>query len=126
MQVVGLTDFGYASALLRPRHFILNDAGVRYEWSHTTGKNYWTAGAGYNRVHLNQLASRGAVGHYQFSSLRNFLEGKADTEVLMPGSTAPADVRISTLPFSSGSASCATTLPFQQDCGMNRIPLRQK
>jgi len=87
MQIVGLSNFGYARALLRPRHFISNDGGTVFQWEHISGNNSWSAGLGYDRIHFNQLSARSAVGHYKFTSLRNFLEGTPATgEVMMPGS----------------------------------------
>jgi hypothetical protein len=86
--VTGLTDLGGQLFRDRPTGYITNDYQVNYEISHTQGAQTLKAGAGFDRVQLNEVAEQDPLGYYQFYSVSSFLEGLPTSGTLqVPGLT---------------------------------------
>ena len=88
IQVTGLTDLGSILLRQRPTHYVTNDYQVNYDISHVSGAHSFKAGAGFDRVQLNQDSDMDLFGDYQFTSLATFLKGTPSSGGLqIPGST---------------------------------------
>jgi len=87
IEVTGLAELGGTRARLRPRHFALNDFQWNGDAAHVHGRHTLRAGAGYDRIHFNQRADLNAGGRYLFTSLADFLQGRArSADLMLPGS----------------------------------------
>lgn len=87
IQVTGLEELGGIRARLRPRSFAKTSFQVGTDWVHMSGKQTWKWGLGFDRIFFDQVADLSAVGLYRFSSLEDFLSGRARVgEVMAPGS----------------------------------------
>ncbi|MBZ5609072.1 MAG: TonB-dependent receptor [Acidobacteriia bacterium] len=88
IQVTGLTDLGGITQRQRPTHYVTNDYQLNYDVSHVSGAHSLKAGAGFDRVQLNQDSDMDLFGDYQFTSLATFLKGVPSSGALqIPGST---------------------------------------
>ncbi len=87
MTVNGLSDFGGFQARAAPRRFIINSYQFSGEMVHTSGRNTWRMGGGFDRVQFNQRSDLSAVGAYTFDSLALLLQARPRVaEVMQPGS----------------------------------------
>ena len=85
--VTGLSDTGPATLRLRPRSYFLRDYQVNYEVSHLRGSHTWKFGASYDLVRLDERSDRQYTGTVRFTSVLDFLQGRARTaDFMMPGS----------------------------------------
>ena len=91
MTVTGLTDMG--GQILRATPFLVttNDYQLNWDVSHAAGAHTIKAGAGFDRVQLNQRYDVDARGTYQFSGVAALLTGTTTSgSLLLPGSTTIA------------------------------------
>ena len=86
----GLTGLGGRSGdnvSLVPRRFVVNDYQVSYTLTHIRGAHTWRAGGAFDRVQFNQRSDNSGKGTYTFSSLVEFLQGRArSADLMFPGS----------------------------------------
>ncbi|MFN7923109.1 MAG: carboxypeptidase regulatory-like domain-containing protein [Bryobacteraceae bacterium] len=75
IEVTGLTELGGLPQRQQPRRYTTNGYQLNYSWAHTAGKHDWRAGAGYDRVQLNQISDNVRAGYQRFSSIANLLQG---------------------------------------------------
>lgn len=88
LTVTGLTALGGQSFRNLPTDYFTNDYQVNYEISHTRGAQTLKAGAGFDRVQLNENAQDDPLGFYTFTSVASFLEGLPSAGALqVPGLT---------------------------------------
>jgi hypothetical protein len=87
IEVIGLSEMGGPGQRLQPRRYVVNDYQLNYVWAHTSGAHHLTAGAGYDRVQLNQLSDNVRFGYFRFTSIQNLLLGSARLfDAMAPGS----------------------------------------
>ena len=85
--VAGLADIGGTTARARPRSHILNDFQLNDDLVHTRGRHTLHLGGAFDHLAFNQVADLDVAGHYQFSSLADFLAARPRSgDVMVPGS----------------------------------------